>query len=183
MDCDLYRSGTGSHRAAAAYDAAMRVDEAKQRLRSMLSDASRREETSNARAAQSEATQAQTIWEVFKTFAAIPVEGLPAGDADADMLLSEWQTSEWSGVDGLHLGWTLTRQFSINTPSGDYDHMEQLACQVLVLPPTPSIDDGGGLFFPTTHLHDFVRDVDDSALFDAVHGSPVVSCAIQQERV
>lgn len=161
----------------------MRVDEAKQCLLAMLNDPSRREETSSPRPTASEATQAHTIWEAFKTFAAIPVEGLPVGEADADMLLSEWQTTDWSGVDGPHLGWTLTRQFSLDTPTGEYDHMEQLVCQVLVLPPTPGIPDGGGLFFPTTHLREFVSDVEDSALFDAVHDSPVVNCAVQQERV
>lgn len=149
----------------------------------MLRDASPGGQTSNARATLSEATQARTVWEVFKTFAALPVEGLPAGEADADMLLSEWQTCEWSGVDGPHLGWTLTRQFSLDTPTGDYDHIEQLRCQVLVRPPTPSIADGGGLFFPTTHLHEFVRDMESSVLFDAVHDSPIVSCAVQQEWV
>jgi hypothetical protein len=154
----------------------MRVDDARQCLRSMLSDVFSDGETSSA-------TRAHTVWEVFKAFAAIPVEALPAGDPDADMLLSEWQTSEWSGVDGPHLGWRLTRQFSLDTPTGDYDHMEQLACQVLVLPPTPSIGDGGGLFFPTTHLSEFVEDVEDSVLFDAVRDSSVVTCALQQERV
>jgi hypothetical protein len=43
--------------------------------------------------------------------------------------------------------------------------------------------DGGGLFFPTTHHYEFVEDVEDSVLFDAVRDSSVVTCAVRQERV
>jgi hypothetical protein len=77
-----------------------------------------------------------------------------------------------------------SRDSSVSTrPPATTTTWNNSAARFWFSPPTPSIGDGRGLFFPTTHLHEFVHDVEDAVLFDAVHDSSVVTCAVQQERV
>jgi hypothetical protein len=75
----------------------MRVDEAEDRFRAMLPETG----------LDVDRLEAHATWKVFKRFPAIPVDGTEP-DPDNDMLLSEWRTCEWSGFDGLHVGWSLT---------------------------------------------------------------------------
>jgi len=65
-------------------------------------------------------------WMTFKDFAALPVEGVePEG---GDMFLFEWGVYDWYDGSGERFEIDFTRQFSILTSDGDYDHMEQLHC-------------------------------------------------------
>jgi hypothetical protein len=65
-------------------------------------------------------------WTTFKEFAALPVEGVDPGGGD--MFLFQWGAYDWQDGNGERFEIDITRQFVINTPSGDYDHMEQLHC-------------------------------------------------------
>jgi len=65
-------------------------------------------------------------WLTFKDFAVMPVEGIdPYG---GDMLLFQWGVYDWYDGSGERFEIDFTRQFSILTPEGEYDHMEQLHC-------------------------------------------------------
>jgi hypothetical protein len=65
-------------------------------------------------------------WTTFKEFAELPVEGVdPEG---GDMFLFQWGTYDWHDGNGERFHIDFTRQFVINGPSGEYDHMEQLHC-------------------------------------------------------
>jgi hypothetical protein len=65
-------------------------------------------------------------WTTFKKFAELPVEGVdPEG---GDMFLFQWGVYDWHDGNGERFEIDVTRQFVINAPSGDYDHMEQLHC-------------------------------------------------------
>jgi hypothetical protein len=71
-------------------------------------------------------------WGTFKQFAAIPVEGV---DPDGgDMFLFQWGTSDWYDGKGERFEIDFLRQFSINAPGGEYDHMEQLHCTFFFAP-------------------------------------------------
>ena len=65
-------------------------------------------------------------WATFKEFAALPVEGV--APEDGDMFLFQWGAYDWHDGNGERFEIDVTRQFVINTPRGDYDHMEQLHC-------------------------------------------------------
>jgi hypothetical protein len=65
-------------------------------------------------------------WAVFKEFAARPVEGV---DPEfGDMFLFQWGVYDWRDGNGERFEIDFLRQFSVNTPDGEYDHMEQLHC-------------------------------------------------------
>jgi hypothetical protein len=65
-------------------------------------------------------------WMTFKEFAALPVDGVdPEG---GDMFLFQWGVYDWHDGNGERFQIDFTRQFVVNAPSGDYDHMEQLHC-------------------------------------------------------
>ena len=152
----------------------MRVDEAEGRFRAMLTETG----------LDVDRLEAHATWKVFKSFAAIPVDGAES-DPDKDMLLNEWGTCEWSGFDGLHVGWSLTRQFDVYDSAGEYHHMEHLHC-LLLLPMRPELEqvgDGGGLFWPSTRLDDFAVEVEESDAFAALRGMPVAHSWVHQEYV
>jgi hypothetical protein len=73
-----------------------------------------------------ERPDAFATWQVFKEFAAQAVEGVDP--EDGDMSLFQWGAYDWGDGKGERFEVDFTRQFSILTPSGDYDHMEQLRC-------------------------------------------------------
>ena len=152
----------------------MRVGETEARLRTMLIEAG----------LDLERLDPHRAWAVFKEFAALPVAGAES-DPDDDMFAVWWETSHWTGVEGAHFGWTLVRQFSLYGPAGAYDHMEHLQCLVLV-PSRPELDqlgNGDGSFWPSTHLAEFVSDVENSETFAALRDVTVAGSWIAQTHV
>jgi hypothetical protein len=123
-------------------------------------------------------------WTVFKNFAAPRVEDLEP-DPDNDMLFNQWQTAEWSGIEGLQFGWSLVRQFTLYDSACEYDHMEQLECLLLVptRPEFEQLDIGSGLFWPSSHLADFADEVKQGEAFAVLRDLPVTGSWIVQERV
>jgi hypothetical protein len=72
------------------------------------------------------ASDPKGTWSVFKQFAALLAEGV---DPDGgDMCLFQWGVYDWHDGKGERFEIDFLRQFSINAPSGEYDHMEQLHC-------------------------------------------------------
>ncbi|HZS24691.1 MAG TPA: hypothetical protein VFA30_06840 [Gaiellaceae bacterium] len=68
-------------------------------------------------------------WTTFKEFAAMPAMPAEGVDPDGgDMVLFQWGVYDWYDGNGERFEIDFTRQFSILTRRGDYDHMEQLHC-------------------------------------------------------
>src|SRR5690349_6347575 len=65
-------------------------------------------------------------WETVKEFAAVPAEGVDPDDGD--LFLFQWGAYDCSDGACERFEIDFTRQFSVLTPSGDYEHMEQLRC-------------------------------------------------------
>lgn len=81
-------------------------------------------------------------WITYTEFAALPVEGVdPEG---GDMFLFQWGVYDWHDGHGERFEIDITRQFVINTPSGDYDHMEQLRCSFYYEPTAQVLEFGSG---------------------------------------
>jgi hypothetical protein len=75
-------------------------------------------------------------WNVFKTFAVLPVEGV-GPDSDDDLLLFQWGCYDWGGK-GERFNVDFLRQFTVYSRGGGYDHMEQLHC-TFFFEPTPGL--------------------------------------------
>jgi hypothetical protein len=114
-------------------------------------------------------TAVQTVWEIYQRFAAEPVDEA-VDDPDADMLIFNHgvaQTDRGEHVFCL----VLTRQFVLYDPDGEYDHMEQLHCDVWcdLTPEFERIGFEQGLFFPTaSHLAEWVAEVERSPGFGVI---------------
>jgi len=85
-----------------------------------------------------EQLQPDAAWEVFKAFAAEPVEGMSRDD-DTDMCLFQCGVYDWSDGKGPRFNWGFTRQFTLMDEDGEYDHMEQLEC-TLFFEATPELE-------------------------------------------
>jgi hypothetical protein len=118
------------------------VDEAEKHLREQLL----------AAGLELDQLEPRKTWEIFKSFAAEPVEGT-GPDSDDDMCLFEYGTFDWSDGKGARFTWSLVRQFSLYDRSAEYDHMEQLRCD-LFFAATPELESVG------TDAHWSGRDLD-----------------------
>jgi len=146
------------------------VDEAEERLRSLLLDAG----------LDLALLEPRGTWEVFKRFAAESVEGV-AG-SDADLCLFEYGVYDWSDGKGSRFNWSLCRQFTIYE-GGDYDHMEQLRCD-LYFTPTPELEAVGGAdCWSGLDLAEWVREVEALPGFRAVLDAQPVESVFGQEEV
>jgi hypothetical protein len=153
----------------------MRVDEAESVFRTMITEAGLAHEVEDP----------LVVWEVFKAFLAVRVDVAEA-DPEHDMMISEWQISEWEGTEGPQLAWSLRRQFELHDERGEYDHMEHLHCLITVAAPTTSNDElisGSGLFWQTAQLDAFVKDVESSAVFAAVRAARPARLWLEQEAI
>lgn len=66
-----------------------------------------------------------TTWEVYRRFAAEPVDGI-APDAEADGVLAQFGTFDWGAGPAFELD--MTRQLAFEDEDGEYDHMAQVTC-------------------------------------------------------
>ena len=159
------------------YGRVVRVAEAEARLREMLAAAGveLRSEASP--------TASGTVWEIYKVFAAEPVDEA-VDDPDADMLIFSHGVGEDSAGRSVFC-LTLTRQFSLNDSRGEYDHMEHLECMVWcqLTPDLERIGFEEGLFLPAaTHLDEWISDVEKSPGFTALADVPT-HVDVRQEHV
>lgn len=67
----------------------------------------------------------QTVWRVFKEFAKFKVN---VGDSENDALLFQWGKGDELETHIEYFYLNFTRQFSLYSADGEYDHMEQLNC-------------------------------------------------------
>jgi hypothetical protein len=160
--------------AGTRYARPVRVDEAEQHLRAMLSAAG----LDLAR------LEPEGAWDVFKEFAAQPVEGA-GSEPDDDMVIFQYGISDdsWGGK-GRRFEWSFWRQFSLYV-GGEYDHMEHLQCN-LFFEPTPELEEvgsGEAGFWPTTMHADFVAEVEGLPGYSAVLGATPVESEVRQEHV
>lgn len=94
-------------------------------------------------------------WITFKEFAALPVEGVdPEG---GDMFLFQWGVYDWHDGNGERFEIDFTRQFVVNTPTGEYDHMQQLHCTFFYDATTQLREFGSG--------DDWLQDVSEAESF------------------
>jgi hypothetical protein len=125
----------------------------------------------------------QGTWHVFKEFAAQPVEPT-VGDADDDMLMFESGIYDWSDGKGSRFNWGLCRQFALYDADGEYDHMEQLRCD-LFFEPTPALEQMGAdtSMWPSGSFDDWVLEVERLDGHGAVFGSTPVESRVEQGHV
>lgn len=109
------------------------------------------------------------VWEVFKTFAAMPVVAERPERLDSpegDLLLAEWDaTVADEGLDAL-LTLDLVRQFTI-VDGGGYVRMEQLRCSMAATVSRAG-DLGAGAIWSADGRDEWTRDVDRSPVLRAL---------------
>ena len=150
----------------------MRVDEAEKRLREHLL----------ASGLDLDRLDPLKTWESFRSFAAQPVEGT-GPNRDDDMCLFEYGVFDWADGKGPRFSWSLVRQFSLNDGSGNYDHMEQLRCD-LFFEPTPELEAlGADARWSGADLAAWARQVEALDGFAAGLGNQPVESAFGQEQV
>ena len=103
-------------------------------------------------------------------------------DPDDDMCLFEYGVYDWSDGKGPRFNWSLCRQFTIYS-DGEYDHMEQLRCD-LFFEVTPELAplQGDGTW-SGTDLAGWVAAVEEQAGFRAVSNLTPTESRVQQEQV
>ena len=157
---------------ARTYICAVRVDQAEERLRTLLSNAE----------LDLERLEPASTWKVFKAFAAEPIEGVGPNHED-DMCLFEAGVYDWYDGKGSRFNWSLCRQFSFYDAGGEYDHMEQLRC-ALYFAPTSELEqlqcDG---LWSGPDLAQWIAEVEGQAAFEAVMGIDPVESRVEQEQV
>jgi hypothetical protein len=118
-------------------------------------------------------------WEVFKEFAAIPIDDLPSDDADG--FLFEYGVYDWG--DGEYFNWGFCRQF-ILYDGDEYDHMEQLHC-TFYYEPAPALRElgSGELWSFGLSLPEWIAQVERMPGFDATREQIPVSARIEQWEV
>lgn len=106
-------------------------------------------------------------WQVFKEFAAEPVDDPALGPAedDSDGLLFEAGTYDWGDGAGRRFEWALTRQF-ILFDGDEYDRMEQLKL-VLYFEPVGELEalQEDGIWSFGLPRDEFMRQVEASSAF------------------
>jgi hypothetical protein len=107
----------------------VRSDEAEGRLRERLVAAGVDAD------APSRADLART-WDVWRRFAAEPVEDADPREEDGDGVLAQYGVYDWGEGERYELD--LTRQFSFSDEDGEYSHMAQLSC-TFRFAPTPEL--------------------------------------------
>lgn len=150
----------------------MTVGQAEARLRKMLRDAG----------LTLDRLDPEATWGVFREFAAEPVEGTGAA-AEDDMCLFECGVYDWHDGKGARFNWSLCRQFTLYRPGGEYDHMEQLRCD-LFFEPAPQLArlrvDG---IWSAPDLSRWEAEVEVQDGFRAVAGMTPVESRVGQEHV
>jgi hypothetical protein len=109
------------------------------------------------------------VWEVFKTFAAMPVVAERAERIDSpegDLLLAEWDATVADEALEARLTLDLVRQFTI-VDGGGYVRMEQLRCS-MAANVLRSRDVGAGAIWSADGRDEWTRDVDRSAVVRAL---------------
>lgn len=151
----------------------MRIREAESRLRELL----------HAAGLDCRRLDPAAAWNVFRAFAAEPVED--AGpEPDDDMCLFECGVHDWSDGNGPRFNWGFVRQFVLYDAAGEYDHMEQLHCD-LVFEVTAELE---GIEVPGIWSGDlgpdaWVREVERHEGFTAVVGRTPLESVVHQEEV
>lgn len=142
--------------------------------------------------------------QVFKLFAAEPVEGVGSEPKD-QMCLFECGVYDWSDGNGPRFNWSLCRQFTfydspLPTPltvfaemrlgyrepdveSGDYDRMEQLRCDLFFEPKDEASSLQAAEIWSDGSLEEWAEEVETSKGFRAVQGSMPIESRIGQNRV
>lgn len=123
-------------------------------------------------------------WNVFKVFAALPVEGV-GQDSDDDLLLFQWGCYDWRDGKGERFNVDFLRQFTVYSRDGDYDHMEQLHC-TFFFEPTPELQAlGSDSEWSGRSLDVWFAQVEELPAFTvpANSGVPLLESRIEQERV
>ena len=122
-------------------------------------------------------------WAVFKEFAALPVEGVDA--AHGDMFLFQWGAYDWQDGNGQRFEVDFLRQFSINAPSGEYDHMEQLHCTFFFELTDELREFGSGEEWIDDDLDTGFAALEALPVFAVLHDSPAppVEMRVEQEQV
>ena len=121
-------------------------------------------------------------WKVFKAFAAEPVEGAGPHSQD-DMCLFEYGVYDWSDGKGPRFNWGWCRQFSLYDDVGEYDHMEQLRCDLFfeVTPELEQLSLSG--IWSDGDLSRWVEEVEAQEGFRAVMKLVPVESRVEQEEV
>ena len=125
----------------------------------------------------------EATWRIFKDFAAQPVEGT-GDDRDDDMLMFEYGLYDWSDGKGSRFNWSVCRQFTLYDATGEYDHMEQLRCD-LFFAPTPLLEEvgGGTSMWPSARADEWAQEAEGLNGHSAVFGSPSVESRFEQEEI
>jgi hypothetical protein len=148
------------------------VGDAEERLRELLGEAG----------LDLERLDPRQTWDVFKAFASEPVEG-PGPDSGDDMCLFEYGVYDWSDGKGPRFHWGFCRQFSLYDEAGEYDHMEQLRCDLFfeVTPDLEQLTLSG--IWSDDDLARWIEEVEAQDGFRAVVGLVPVESRVQQEEV
>ena len=132
------------------------------------------------------------VWTVFKSFAAISLDGV---EDDADGLLFEWATHEADADNPERFSLYLKRQFDIPVDHKGTTHMEQLWCvfsykssdETRKVGPSGVAGPSSWYFRSATRytLDEWVRDVETSPAFAFASGSDarLVEFGIVQDRM
>jgi hypothetical protein len=158
-----------------AYSPAVHVEQAEERLRAMFADA----------ALDVERLDPAATWRVFKEFAREPVEGL-ASDPEADLCLFEYGVYDWSDGKGPRFNWSFCRQFSFEDDEGEYDHMEQVRCDLFFEPTDATSSLTGEVWSESrseSSVAEWVAAVEASEGFLAVLGAPPSESRVEQNHV
>jgi hypothetical protein len=125
------------------------------------------------------------LWETFKAFAAIAIDGVEAAD---DGFLFDWRTQ--SRQAGERFCVIFDRQFSVTDASGDYSHMEHVGCTLRFAPTKNLAALGAGhewFFRSESHrtFDDWAYGVEASAAFASTVAMrvPALETELGQERV
>jgi hypothetical protein len=120
-------------------------------------------------------------WQVFKAFAAEPVEGV-GPNPDDDMCLFQYGVYDWSDGKGRRFNWNLTRQFTIYE-DGEYDHMEHLRCDLYFEPVAELEPLQGDGTWSGRDLDEWAAEVEAQEGFRAVTPLTPVESSVEQEHV
>jgi hypothetical protein len=147
----------------------MRASDAEQRLKEMLS----------AAGVDVGAPEPMVTWQVFKQFAALPVEDVAS--EDGDMCLFQWGTYDWGDGRGERFEISFLRQFTIED-DGEYDHMEQLHC-TFEFEPTESLRGlGSGEHWIADDLADGLGRIEALPIFAVLREPPLPPRAARIEQ-